>query len=94
MNELSRQRFRFSAEQVSSLVSDETVILNHDRGVYYGLSEVGTTLWQALESGPQSFDALCHVVMVAYEVDRQTCETDVTTLLHELIGENLVETEL
>lgn len=94
MNELSRQRFKLSAEQVSSQVSGEVVILNHEQGVYYGMEQVGATLWQALESGTKSFDELCFLIRAEYEVDQQTCETDVSALLQELINKNLVEIDL
>lgn len=94
MNELNRQRFKLSAEQVSSQVSDEVVILNHEQGIYYGMGQVGTTLWQALESGTRSFDELCLLIRAEYEVDQQTCETDVSALLQELIDKKLVEIDL
>ncbi|GHB56385.1 PqqD family peptide modification chaperone [Persicitalea jodogahamensis] len=93
MNELSGKEFKLSSAQVSSNVADEVVILNHDKGVYYGLGEVGATLWSALESGPKSFDELCAVVTAEYEVDRETCEADVAALLSELMHEKLVEAD-
>ena len=62
MNELSGKEFKLSSAQVSSNVADEVVILNHDKGVYYGLGEVGAAIWSALESGPKSFDELCELI--------------------------------
>jgi len=94
MNELSGKEFKLSSEQVSSNVADEVVILNHDKGVYYGLDEVGATVWSALEGGPKSFDKLCGLVTAEYEVDRETCEADVSALLQDLMREKLVETDV
>ncbi len=93
MNELSGKEFRLSSAQVSSNVADEVVILNHDKGVYYGLGEVGAAVWSALESGSKSFEALCELVTAEYEVDNETCEADVSALLNELMQEKLVETD-
>ncbi len=93
MNELSGKEFKLSSAQVSSNVADEVVILNHDKGVYYGLGEVGAAIWSALESGPKSFDELCELITAEYEVDKETCETDVAALLNELMHEKLVETD-
>ena len=92
MNELSGKEFKLSSAQVSSNVADEVVILNHDKGVYYGLGEVGAAVWSALESGSKSFDELCKLITAEYEVDRETCEADISVLLQELIQEKLVET--
>lgn len=93
MNELSGKEFKLSSAQVSSNVADEVVILNHDKGVYYGLGEVGAAVWSALESGPKSFDDLCKLVTAEYEVDRETCESDISALLNELMQEKLVESD-
>ncbi|MPR32606.1 PqqD family protein [Salmonirosea aquatica] len=93
MNELSNKKFSLSTAQVSSNMADEVVILNHDKGMYYGLSEVGALVWSALESGPKSFDELCELVMNEYEVDRVNCEEDIAALLDELLREKLVVDE-
>ena len=37
-----------SSSQVSSDLGDETAILNLDSGVYYGLSNVGTCIWNLI----------------------------------------------
>ena len=93
MNEVSNKRFKLSTEQVSSNMADEVVILNHDKGMYYGLSEVGALVWKALENGPKSFEELCELVMAEYEIDRVSCEEDVSALLTDLRKEKLVVDE-
>ena len=93
MNELKNKSFRLSTEQVSSNMAGEVVILNHDKGMYYGLSEVGALVWSALEGGPKSFEELCELVMADYEIDRANCEEDISALLTDLIKEKLVVDE-
>ena len=93
MNELSNKKFKLSPAQVSSNMADEVVILNHDKGMYYGLSEVGALVWSALENGSKSFEELCELVMTEYEVDRASCEEDISTLLNDLLKEKLVVDE-
>ena len=34
-------KYQLTSEQISSKVAGETVILNHSKGAYYGLDEVG-----------------------------------------------------
>ena len=93
MNELSNKKFKLSTAQVSSNMADEVVIFNHDKGMYYGLSEVGALVWSTLEKSPKSFEELCELVMTEYDVDRTSCEEDISTLLNDLLKEKLVVDE-
>lgn len=93
MNELTNKKIKLSTAQVSSNMADEVVILNHEKGMYYGLSEVGALVWSALENGPKSFEELCELVMTEYEIDRASCEKDILALLGDLLKEKLVVDE-
>jgi hypothetical protein len=84
-------KYQLTPDQISSKVAGETVILNHNKGSYYGLDEVGVLIWDTLEKGPQTIDTLCDVVVGEYDVDVDTCKNDIDGLLQELISEKLVE---
>ncbi|MCE6991605.1 PqqD family protein [Dyadobacter sp. CY323] len=84
-------KYQLTSNQISSKVAGETVILNHNKGAYYGLDEVGVVIWDALEQGPQTIDSLCEAVTNAYEVDSDTCKADIDHLMNDLISEKLVE---
>jgi hypothetical protein len=84
-------KYQLTSNQISSKVAGEMVILNHSKGAYYGLDEVGVLIWDTLEKGPQTIDALCDVVTGEYDVDMETCRTDVDGLLKDLVSEKLVE---
>lgn len=84
-------KYQLTSEQISSKVAGETVILNHSKGAYYGLDEVGVLVWDTLEKGPQTIDSLCEAVISEYDVDPDTCKSDIDGLLKDLISERLVE---
>ena len=84
-------KYQLTSEQISSKVAGETVILNHSKGAYYGLDEVGVLIWDTLEKGPQTMEALCDVVISEYDVDADTAKRDIDGLLKDLISERLVE---
>ncbi|TDB61140.1 PqqD family peptide modification chaperone [Arundinibacter roseus] len=90
-SEAKQTQYRLTSDQVSSNLGGEVVILNHDKGVYYGLGEVGALVWSALENTSHSFEELCTLVMAEYEVDQETCEADMEALLAELMEEKLIE---
>ena len=73
------------------LSSTEMVMMNLDKGCYYGLEEVGKTLWDGLAQ-PQSVSALCDLVIASYDqADRETVELDVLSFLDELLVEDLIQ---
>ena len=84
-------KYQLTSDQISSKVAGETVILNHSKGAYYGLNEVGVVVWDNLEKGPQTLDSLCEAVVSEYEVDAEICKGDINILLKDLIAEKLVE---
>jgi len=84
-------KYQLTSEQIASKVAGETVILNHSKGAYYGLDEVGVLIWDTLEKGPQTIDDLCEAVVGTYEVEKEDCRADIDVLLKDLISERLVE---
>lgn len=83
--------YRLSAQQVASQLDDETIVLNHQRGIYYSLNEVGTLVWEQLQQGPASIVQLKEAVMATFEIDHQTCLEDLQVLLQSLEDEKLIE---
>ncbi len=75
---------------VSSELVDETVMMNVEKGVYYGLDDIETKLWQIIET-PTSVSVLCDSLLSNYDVAREQGETDVLTFLNELHAEGIIE---
>ncbi len=78
-------------QQLSTDMADETVILNMQDGIYYGLDEVGTFIWQNIQS-PISVTTLIQLLLEAYAVDKATAERDIMRLLNDLQQKHLVNT--
>jgi hypothetical protein len=78
-----------SPSQLSTRLEDETVILETRSGVYFGLDEVGTFIWQRLTE-PCSLRQLRDAILAEYEVEPERCERDLQGLLAELIEQGLV----
>jgi Coenzyme PQQ synthesis protein D (PqqD) len=79
-----------SSDQVSSDLAGESVILNLKTGTYYGLNAVGSSIWLLIQE-PKTFQAICEAILQEYDVEPQTCEQDVRTLLTDLLNAQLVE---
>jgi hypothetical protein len=79
-----------SANQVSTSLGHEAVILGADAGEYYGLNEVGARIWELVQQ-PVQVSEICAVVCAEYEVPTEECERDVLELLTELRGRGLLD---
>jgi hypothetical protein len=83
-------RFRPIEEHLFSDLNGEAVILSLKNGKYYGLNEVGMTIWQAVSecSTLQEIEA---AVIAEYEVEPETCSREVRAFVDNLIAEGLIE---
>ena len=74
---------------IAKMVGSEMVLLDYDRGIYYGLNPVGARVWQLLSDGEAS-DRIIELLADEYDVARETLEADVTALLRDLEAKGLV----
>ena len=79
-----------SANQVSTTLGDEAVILGADAGQYFGLNEVGARIWELVQQ-PVSVSAIRDTLCREYDVAPEECERDLVELLNELSRNGLVD---
>jgi len=79
-----------SANQVSSDLGEEVVIMDLASGVYHGLSSVGARAWSLVQQ-PARVDAVRDQIMGEYDVERARCEADLLSLFGELEDKGLIE---
>jgi hypothetical protein len=77
-------------DQVSCNLDNEIALLNLKSALYFGLDEVGATIWQSL-SEPKPAAELCRVVLDRYDVEGARCEADVLEFLTKLEEAGLIE---
>lgn len=74
----------------NDLSADEMVMLDVERGVYFGLRDVGKFIWAGLET-PTTVEALCASVLDAFDVSEETCRREVVEFLEELFDQELID---
>jgi hypothetical protein len=75
---------------ISCELDGETAMLNVRTGIYYGLDEVGASIWQMLSQSRRVRDIVRHIT-AEYQVDISRCEADLVRLLYELDENGLIE---
>jgi hypothetical protein len=82
-----------AADHVTSAeVEDESIILDLEEGIYYGLNPTGARIWKEIQQ-PSTIREITSVVISDYNVDKEQCIKDVKSLVHELKKNNLIEVE-
>ena len=70
-------------------VDDEIVILDVKSGHYFGLNDVGATIWERLSDDCDRNDLIA-VVLETYGVDPEQASLDVDELVQQLVDAGLV----
>jgi len=71
-------------------LSGETVLLNLNTGVYFGLDPIGTRIWQLLQNG-QSLHQVLTYLLEEFDVNQARCEADLMQLVTSLCEHGLLE---
>lgn len=82
-------RFEIPTGVVARNLSGEMVILDLERGIYFGLNPVGTRIWELLGEGRPATE-ICQVIPQEYDVGAGEAQADVMALLAELLSRSLI----
>jgi hypothetical protein len=78
-----------TADQLSTRLGEEIVILGLRDSVYYGLSDVGARIWDLIQT-PRTVDEILNALVAEYEVTAADAASDLDRLLRELETQGLV----
>lgn len=71
-------------------VDDEALIIHLSSGSYYSLNAVGTRVWESID-GLRTAGEVAKIIHQEYDSDFATVETEVMSLLADLVQEGLVQ---
>jgi hypothetical protein len=74
----------------AELGPEDTVLLDADNGVYYGLEGPARMIWDMLET-KLTFSEICHRLVQHYDVDPETCQRDTAAFVQQMIEAGLVK---
>jgi len=73
-------------------VGEEMVLLDFERGIYYGLNPVGARVWELLAEGKNT-DEIADLLTEDFDVERSDAKGDVDALMDDLAANGLVSAE-
>lgn len=83
------RHLRISDAAVVRDLDGESVILNIESGMYFGLDRIGTRVWQLIEQHGD-VDAIVRVMENEYDADPQTLRADTEALVASLVEKRLI----
>ena len=83
------RHLRISDAAVVRDLDGESVILNIESGIYFGLDRIGTRVWQLIEEHGD-VDAIVLVMEHEYDAVPQTLRADAEALVAALIEKRLI----
>jgi hypothetical protein len=84
------KKYSRNPEAYSCALGTESIILDAQKGVYLGLNEVATLVWEAL-CNPKTFDELVVSVTTIYDVEHAVAVADLTATLDDLLSRTLIQ---
>ena len=73
----------------SDLSETELVMLNIERGSYYGMADSAKAIWSQLDE-PRSISAVCAHLRAQFAVDQETCERETLAFVNEMLKDELI----
>lgn len=78
------------SDTLAARVDEDLVFFDADVGKYFATSGVGADVWELIES-PRSIREICVELMERYEVEEETCLSDVLEFVTELVAAGVAE---
>jgi hypothetical protein len=88
--EFAKLIFWRTPDSISTILEDETVILDVKTGIYSGLNEVGTVVWNLLENRV-TFADMRDRILAEFEVTTEECSENLLSFLKKLVHNKLIE---
>jgi len=74
---------------IAANLGEELAVLDMAQGSYMGFNATAAHIWRLLET-PRTLDALCHALMLEFEIEDGRCRAEVAALLDRLAAAGMV----
>lgn len=79
-------------DAVDATVEDDLVVMNIQSLDYYRFNAVAKSIWDLLEKGPMSEDAMCQALLDEYDVAEDECRRSVAEFLDDGLARDFIRT--
>jgi len=83
------EKYQRNEQVIDGELDDQQVMMHIDKGMYYGLNQVGKRIWDMLKE-PKSFEEMTQILLQEFEVSEQQCKKEVQDFLDYAIKEDIL----
>ncbi|GAB4053999.1 PqqD family peptide modification chaperone [Spirosoma litoris] len=92
MSIIADTKIQLVANQSSSVLGKETILLNYELGNYYELNEVGGFIWSLLQDEKtMSIGEIQERMLDEFDVEPSVCQEELMLFVENLLKEKLIE---
>lgn len=84
------QKVIFAESVFAQLVDDEMVLLDMESENYFGLDEVGTSIWNAMQEN-ETLEEVFSVLLEQYDVGEEMLKNDLLNFVTKLVDNGLAK---
>ena len=84
------QKVIFAESVFAQLVDDEMVLLDMESENYFGLDEVGTSIWNAMQDN-ETLEEVFNVLLEQYDVGEEMLNNDLLNFVTKLVDNGLAK---
>jgi len=84
------QKVIFAESVFAQLVDDEMVLLDMESENYFGLDEVGTSIWNAMQEN-ETLEEVFTVLLEQYDVGEEMLKNDLLNFVTKLVDNGLAK---
>ena len=84
------QKVIFTESVFAQLVDDEMVLLDMESENYFGLDEVGTSIWNAMQEN-ETLEEVFKVLLEQYDVGEEMLKNDLLNFVTKLVDNGLAK---
>jgi hypothetical protein len=82
-------QFVRNPDLIATDMDGDTVMMSIERGEYYGVSGVGTRIWELLET-PKTLAEIITSICAEFEVDEATCQADAEKFIRDMMDNGMI----
>lgn len=71
-------------------LNGESVVLDLNSEMYFGMDEIASRMWEVLAASPSIKEA-CQILQGEYDIEPQILEQDLMDFIHKLVDHGLVQ---
>lgn len=89
---MSSTRLAFNPAVVTATVGEEAVLLDSDKGIYFGLNRVAARVWHLAVDGASVDEILCRLFS-EFDAPKEQVVADLDALVRQLSDHGLVKVD-